>query len=70
MEQEHYLSFGSFRLDTVHGHPWQGNHSMPLRPRTLAMLCYLSDDARARQGFRSADHQGTAGARARRPAVG
>jgi hypothetical protein len=25
------------------GHLWQGNHSMPLRPRTLAMLGYLAE---------------------------
>jgi hypothetical protein len=43
MEQEHYLTFGSFHLDTMHGHLWQGNHSVPLRPRTLAMLCYLAE---------------------------
>jgi hypothetical protein len=43
MEQEHHLAFGSFRLDMTHGCLWQGEHSLALRPRTLAMLCYLAE---------------------------
>jgi AAA ATPase domain len=41
MEQEHHLTFGPFRLDTVHGRVWQGERVTTLRPRSLAMLRYL-----------------------------
>jgi len=41
MEQEHHLTFGPFRLDTTHGHLWQGEQVTTLRPRSLAMLRYL-----------------------------
>jgi hypothetical protein len=42
MEQEHYLTIKSFRLDGMQGHLWHGTHSVALRPRALAMLCYLA----------------------------
>jgi DNA-binding winged helix-turn-helix (wHTH) protein len=41
MDQEHHLTFGPFRLDTVHGRLWQGERVTTLRPRSLAMLRYL-----------------------------
>jgi DNA-binding response OmpR family regulator len=41
MERGHYLTFGPFRLDTMHGHVWQGERVTTLRPRSLAMLRYL-----------------------------
>ena len=43
MQQEHHLTFGPFRLDMTHGCLWRGEHSRALRPRTLAMLCYLAE---------------------------
>src|SRR5262245_22199716 len=34
---------GPFRLDRTHGCLWRGEQSMTLRPRTLAMLCYMAE---------------------------
>ncbi len=42
MAQEHHLTFGPFRLDVTHGRLWRGDQVIILRPRTLAMLCYLT----------------------------
>jgi predicted ATPase len=41
MEPEHHLTFGPFRLDTMHGRVWRGAQVTTLRPRSLAMLRYL-----------------------------
>ena len=41
MDQEHWLAFGPFRLETTQGRLWRGEQVIPLRPRSLAMLCYL-----------------------------
>ena len=43
MVQEHHLTFGPFRLDVTHGRLWRGEQVMILRPRSLAMLCYLAE---------------------------
>ena len=41
MQQEHPLTFGPFRVETTYGRVWQGDRMTTLRPRSLAMLCYL-----------------------------
>ena len=41
MEQQHHITFGPFRLETTQGRLWRGDHVIPLRPRSLAMLGYL-----------------------------
>jgi predicted ATPase/DNA-binding winged helix-turn-helix (wHTH) protein len=41
MEPEHQIAFGPFRLETTPGCLWRGDHVIPLRPRSLAMLRYL-----------------------------
>jgi hypothetical protein len=41
MDQEHCLAFGPFRLETTQGRLWCGEQVIPLRPRSLALLCYL-----------------------------
>jgi hypothetical protein len=41
MELEHHLTFGPFRLDTMHGRVWRGVQVTTLRLRSLAMLRYL-----------------------------
>src|SRR5262245_24856170 len=41
MEPEHSLTFGPFRLDTMHGRVWRGAQVTTLRPRSRAMLRYL-----------------------------
>ena len=46
MEPEHHLTFGPFRLDTLHGRVWQGAQVTTLRPRSLAMLRYLVEHPR------------------------
>jgi len=43
MAQEYHLTFGPFRLDVTHGCLWRGDQVIALRPRTLAMLCYLAE---------------------------
>src|SRR5215510_11430552 len=40
-DQEHTIACGPFRLETPHGRLWQGDHRIPLRPRSLALLHYL-----------------------------
>ena len=42
MAHEHQLTFGPFRLETPQGGLWRGDHLIPLRPRSLAMLRYLA----------------------------
>jgi DNA-binding winged helix-turn-helix (wHTH) protein len=42
MPAEHQLTFGPFRLETPQGGLWRGDHVIPLRPRSLAMLRYLA----------------------------
>ena len=42
MPAEHQLTFGPFRLETPQGGLWRGDHLIPLRPRSLAMLRYLA----------------------------
>jgi predicted ATPase len=42
MAQEHEITFGPFRLETPPGRLWRGDHLIPLRPRSLAMLRYLA----------------------------
>jgi predicted ATPase len=42
MEQEHAITFGPFRVEPPPGHLWRGDHLIPLRPRSLAMLRYLA----------------------------
>ena len=42
MAQEHEITFGPFRLEMLPGRLWRGDHLIPLRPRSLAMLCYLA----------------------------
>ncbi|MGH7964294.1 MAG: winged helix-turn-helix domain-containing protein, partial [Candidatus Binatia bacterium] len=41
MEPEHSLSFPPFRLDTATNRLWRGKQRVPLRPKPLAVLCYL-----------------------------
>jgi hypothetical protein len=41
IEPEHHLTFGPFRLDTMHGRLWRGAQLTTLRPRSLALLRYL-----------------------------
>src|SRR4029453_11906874 len=43
MEPEHCITFGPFCLDleSTHGRLWRGEHSIALRPRSLAVLRYL-----------------------------
>jgi predicted ATPase len=41
MTQEHYLTFGPFRLETTQARLWRGEQIIPLRPRTGAVLQYL-----------------------------
>jgi predicted ATPase/DNA-binding winged helix-turn-helix (wHTH) protein len=43
MEPETDLTFGPFRLDVTQGQLWQGEQSIPLRRRSLAMLRYLAE---------------------------
>lgn len=43
MDQEHIITFGSFRLETASGRLWRQNDMVPLRPRSLAMLQYLAE---------------------------
>src|SRR5215831_4767096 len=45
MEPEHHLTFGPFRLDTMHGRVWRGAQATTLRPRSLAMLRYLVEQS-------------------------
>jgi predicted ATPase len=42
MTQEHTIAFGPFRLEPPPGRLWRGDHLIPLRPRSLAMLRYLA----------------------------
>ena len=42
MEPEHQITFGPFRLEVTQGRLWRGDQVLPLRPRSLAMLCYLA----------------------------
>jgi predicted ATPase/DNA-binding winged helix-turn-helix (wHTH) protein len=42
MEPEHQITFGPFRLETPQGPLWRGDHLIPLRPRSLALLHYLA----------------------------
>ena len=42
MTQEYSIAFGPFRLETPPGRLWRGDHLIPLRPRSLAMLRYLA----------------------------
>jgi DNA-binding winged helix-turn-helix (wHTH) protein len=42
MEPEHQITFGPFRLETPQGPLWRGDHHIPLRPRSLALLHYLA----------------------------
>jgi predicted ATPase len=42
MTQEHYLTFGPFRLETTQARLWRGEQAIPLRPRTGAVLRYLA----------------------------
>ena len=41
MAPEHQIAFGPFRLEVTQGRLWRGDQVIPLRPRSLAMLCYL-----------------------------
>ena len=41
MAPEHQITFGPFRLEVTQGRLWRGDQVIPLRPRSLAMLCYL-----------------------------
>ena len=41
MAPEHQIAFGPFRLEVTQGRLWRGDHVIPLRPRSLAMLRYL-----------------------------
>jgi predicted ATPase len=43
MPSENHLTFGPFRLDMTQGQLWRGAQLLVLRPRTLAMLCYLAE---------------------------
>jgi predicted ATPase len=43
MTQEHHLTFGPFRLETTHARLWRGEHAIPLRPRTAAVLRYFAE---------------------------
>jgi DNA-binding winged helix-turn-helix (wHTH) protein len=42
MPQEHQIIVGPFRLETPQGPLWRGDHRIPLRPRSLALLHYLA----------------------------
>jgi DNA-binding winged helix-turn-helix (wHTH) protein len=41
MEQEHFLVFDAFRLETTSGRLWRGDQVIALRRRSLAVLRYL-----------------------------
>jgi predicted ATPase len=43
MPPGHSLTFGPFRLDVTQGQLWRGAQVLPLRRRSLAMLCYLAE---------------------------
>jgi DNA-binding winged helix-turn-helix (wHTH) protein len=45
MQPGNDLTFGPFRLDVTQGQLWQGDHVLRLRPRSLALLCYLAEHA-------------------------
>ena len=38
MVQEHYISFGPFRLETTQARLWRGEQIIPLRRRTFTLL--------------------------------
>src|SRR6187200_786584 len=42
MTQEHLITFGPFRLETIQARLWCGEQAIPLRPRTGAVLQYLA----------------------------
>lgn len=42
MAAEHYLTFGPFRFETTQARLWREEQSVPLRPRTGAVLQYLA----------------------------
>jgi DNA-binding winged helix-turn-helix (wHTH) protein len=41
MVQEHVITFGPFRLETIQTYLWRDEQLIPLRPRPFAMLRYL-----------------------------
>ena len=41
MGQKHHLARGPFHRDGTQGRLWQGDQVLPLRPQSLALLCYL-----------------------------
>jgi predicted ATPase/DNA-binding winged helix-turn-helix (wHTH) protein len=43
MAQEYHITFGPFRLETTQARLWRGERTIPLRPRTFAMLRYLAE---------------------------
>jgi len=43
MVEEHLITFGPFRLETIQSHLWRGEQAIPLRHRTFAMLRYLAE---------------------------
>jgi DNA-binding winged helix-turn-helix (wHTH) protein len=45
MTQEHYITFGPFRLETTRARLWRGEQAIVLRPRTHAVLQYLATHA-------------------------
>jgi DNA-binding winged helix-turn-helix (wHTH) protein len=42
MVQEHFITFGPFRLDTTQVRLWRGDQAIPLRRRSFMMLRYLA----------------------------
>jgi tetratricopeptide (TPR) repeat protein len=43
MEQQHHITFGPFRLDTVEACLWRGAQRITLRPKAVAVLRYLAE---------------------------
>jgi hypothetical protein len=41
MEPGQHIPLGPFGLDVIHGRLWRGEQVIGLRPRSLAVLCYL-----------------------------
>ena len=54
MQAPQWLVFGPFRLDRRDERLWQGEAVLPVRPKTLAVLCALVAQGRAAHDQRRA----------------
>lgn len=43
MHASHQVVFGPFRLDLRNEQLWDGEQAVPLKPKTMAVLCYLAE---------------------------